>query len=134
MSWLGQYHYIFVHFPIALIIMAGVAELIMILKKDAPLNSTVNFLLISAALWTIPTVATGLLLEDTGVVKPANHAILEWHQSFAFTTLSLVFATIFLRYWLGRHAIYWISFALMFASVIVTAHFGGIMAFNFSFV
>ena len=72
MDWFANYHYIFVHFPIALIIMAGIAELIMKLQKKPNLDATVKFLLISAALFTVPTVISGLSLEDAGVVSEAK--------------------------------------------------------------
>jgi len=129
MSFFAHYHYIFVHFPIALIIMAGVAESIMCFRKNVPLNNTVNFLLISALVFTIPTIGTGLLLEDTGIVGEQNHSIFEWHESFAFITLTLTVVTIFLRYSIDRYFIYCISLIFLVISVSITAYFGGLMAF-----
>lgn len=130
MNWLAHYHYIFVHFPIALFVMTGIAELMMRVRNNASLESTVNFLLISALLFTFPTIATGLLLEDTGVVTEGNHLVLEWHESFAFITLALALVTLFLRFWYVKRTLYVISLALLIISVMLTAHFGGMMAFG----
>jgi len=130
MDWFASYHYIFVHFPIALIIMAGIAELIMAIRRSIALDNTVMFLLVSAMIFIIPTIATGLILEETGIVSESNHLYLEWHESFAFITLSLALATLLLRFWLGRHILYFASLILLVLSVIITAHFGGTMAFG----
>ncbi|MCB1113018.1 MAG: hypothetical protein H7A37_02355 [Chlamydiales bacterium] len=130
MLWFANYHYVFVHFPIALIIMAGIAELIMAIRKNTALDNTVIFLLFSAVIFIIPTIATGLSLEEAGRVSEQNHFNLEWHEFFAFTTLSLALATIVLRFWLQKHLIYFVSLILLVVSVIITAHFGGLMAFG----
>lgn len=130
MDWLAHYHYIFVHFPIALIIMACMVELIRTYRQEAAHESIPNFLLISALLFLIPTIGTGLLLEDSGVVSPANQETVEWHESLAFATFILTIATILLRRWVGRGLVYFLSLALLAFSVSLTAHFGGLMAFG----
>ena len=130
MSWLAHYHYIFVHFPIALVIMTGVAELIRSIRKDAVHERTANFLLIFALLFLFPTIGTGLLLEDSGVVTLENQLTFEWHESLAYTTLALAIVTVFFRFWLGRGFLYFTFLTLLIFSVIFTAHFGGVMAFD----
>lgn len=130
MSWLAHYHYIFVHFPIALIIMASIAELIRAVRTQAVHESVPGFLLIFALLFALPTIGTGLLLEETGIVSSADHDILEWHESLAFTTLALTIATLCVRRWVGRGVLYFISLALLTLIVAITAHFGGVMAFG----
>lgn len=130
LSWFGNFHFIFVHFPIALIIMACVAELIFWWKKNPQYNFIVSFLLISAALLMIPTILSGLSLEESGAVNENAQSLLEWHESFAFTTLSLIIVTLFARHYLKKRSLYlWCLFALLIA-VIITSHLGGLMVFD----
>ena len=133
-DWLAQYHYIFVHFPIALMIVAGLAELLNWMKKSLDLYRTVDFLLIIGFLFLLPTIGTGLLLEDIlrdesfeglGIYDP-----LEWHERFAFASLAFAALTLLFRWWKGRQTLYYISLFSLVICVVVTAYFGGEMAFG----
>lgn len=128
-EWLGPYHYLFVHFPIALVIMAGIAELMMKLKKDLDLHKTVTFLLVFAFILILPTIGTGLILEER-VESSMNESLIEWHETFAFATLAFAALTLFFRWWKGRHWLYFFSLAGLIACVSLTAHFGGVIAFG----
>lgn len=129
-GWFGNYHFIFLHFPIALIIMACVAEVLLTVRKDPQYNFIVNFLLIAAAILVVPTVLAGLSLAHSGPVTEETNPLLEWHQIFGFLTLTLTCITVIIRNWLGRHALYlWCLFALLIC-VTVTSHLGSIMAFG----
>jgi uncharacterized membrane protein len=130
LRWWGNYHYIFVHFPIALIVMAGVAEILFSWKKDPKFNVIVNFLLISAAILVIPTVASGLSLKESGAVSEEMLPLLEWHEIFGFVTFTLTLITVILRFWLGRSPLYLCSLFVLLICVIVTAYIGGLMAFG----
>jgi len=130
MNWFASYHYVFVHFPIALIIMAGIAELMMAIRKEIALDKTVIFLLGYTAVFILFTIATGLTLEDVVAVGEQNHDNLEWHETFAYITLFLVFATLILRVWKGKNVLYLTFLILLVSSVTITAHFGGVMAFG----
>lgn len=128
--WAGQYHVIFVHFPIALIILAGVSELLFSWKKDPNYDFVTRFLLIASAILVIPTVLSGLSLEESGSVPEAMNEIIEWHEIFGLTTLILIFLTLFIRYWNGRSSLYFWSLAVLILSVIITSHLGGLVAFG----
>lgn len=130
MHWFGNYHYIFLHFPIALIIMACVAELLLLWRKNPGYDFIVNFLLISAAIIAIPTVFSGLSLEESGAVTGETQALVEWHEIFGFITLSLTVVTVIIRNILGRYSLYVCSLIALLISVIITAHLGGLMAFE----
>jgi uncharacterized membrane protein len=130
LNWFGNYHFIFLHFPIALIIMACVAECLLYWKKNPQYNFVVNFLLISAAILAIPTVFSGLSLEESGAVAEEMNPLLEWHEIFGFITLSLTIITVIIRNFLGRNALYFWSLSALLVSVITTAHLGGLMAFE----
>lgn len=130
MRWFGNYHYIFLHFPIALIIMACVAELLLLWRKNPKYDFIVNFLLISAAILAIPTVFSGLSLEESGAVTVEAQPLLEWHKIFGFITFSLTVITVIIRNFLGWYSLYLCSLIALLISVIITAHLGGLMAFE----
>ncbi len=126
----GNYHFVLIHFPIALIIMAGIAELIYCFSRNSALNFTVNFLLISAVLFAIPTAFSGLAFEEGGSFYQEGSVVLWWHRFFGFFTMSLSILTIFLKMYLGRGVLYFSALILLIASVCLAAHFGGLMAFG----
>lgn len=130
LRWFGNYHFIFVHFPIALITMACVAELLFSRRKDPQYNFIINFLLISAAILVIPTVFSGLSLEESGAVNEETHPLLEWHEIFGFITFSLTFITFIIHNWLGRSSLYLWSLIVLLICMIITSHLGGVMAFE----
>lgn len=128
-EWFGNYHFIFVHFPIALIVLACVAELLYSLKKDPRYGFVVNFLLISAAIFVIPTALSGLSLAASGM-GAGTQDILGWHQTFGIITLILTFLTLFLKNYQTSRPLYLLSLLLLLISVTVTAYLGGLMAFG----
>lgn len=126
----GNYHFILLHFPIALIIMACVAELLFCWRKKVEYDFVVNFLLISAAILVIPTAFSGLSLEESGSVTEKLQPLLEWHEFFGFFTLSLTIITVIIRNFFKWRSLYLCCLFLLFISVIVTSHIGGMMAFE----
>lgn len=128
-SWFGNFHYIFVHFPIALIVMVGVAELISSWRKNPQYNLVINFLLIAAAVFVIPTVFSGLSLEESGVV-PETNPYLEWHETFGIATLVLTCITLILRTFFKWRTLYLLSLLALLICVAITSHLGGLMAFG----
>lgn len=128
--WFGNYHFIFIHFPIALIVMAFIAELIFSWGKNPQYNAIVNFLLISAAIFAIPTILSGLSLEGSGVVTEETNPLLEWHKIFGYATLSLTIITIIARNFLKLRSLYLLCLMLLLISVIIASHLGGMMAFE----
>ncbi len=130
MDWFANYHYFFVHFPIALVIMAGIAEFIMAVRKKDTLDNTVLFLLGFSVVFTLFAIASGLSLEDVVSIGEKNHDNLEWHESFAFSTLFFVVAALVIRLWKGKNILYFFLLILSVISVCITAHFGGLMAFG----
>jgi uncharacterized membrane protein len=64
--WLGKFHLLALHFPIALVIAAGVGELRSILRRELVPSEVVRFCLWFAALAALPTAALGWLHAAAG--------------------------------------------------------------------
>ncbi len=56
---LGRFHHVLVHFPVALVVTAMVAELLFIAKKTAGYADAARFMLAVAALVSIPSAVAG---------------------------------------------------------------------------
>jgi uncharacterized membrane protein/mono/diheme cytochrome c family protein len=64
--WLGKFHLLAIHFPIALVIAAGVGELRSIFRRELNPSDVVRFCLWFAALAAVPTAASGWLHAAAG--------------------------------------------------------------------
>jgi uncharacterized membrane protein/mono/diheme cytochrome c family protein len=63
---LGKFHLLMLHFPIALVLAAGLAELLSLRKRNSIPSETVRFCLWLGALAAIPTAALGWLYAAAG--------------------------------------------------------------------
>lgn len=126
----GNTHHFFLHFPIALFIVAGIAELIYLATKNPNYQFTVKFLLIMGAIFLIPTILSGLALEEVGIITEANSRIFWWHKVFAFAALALSVITILTGIFSSQRGIYYLSLVLLILSVIATVYFGYLLVFN----
>lgn len=129
-QWFGNYHLIFIHFPIALLLMAAVSEVICLITKNPKYEFTTKFLLIAGAFFCIPTIFSGLAMEEGGAFTQEDSPIFWWHRFFGISTLILSLLTIIIRAYSGRNAFYFLSFILLVICVLATAHFGGLLAFG----
>ena len=64
--WLGKFHLLLIHFPIALVIAAGIAELLAIWRQVVIPSRTVGFCLRLGAIFAAPTAALGWLFAASG--------------------------------------------------------------------
>ncbi len=90
-------HPIFVHFPIALLIVTGIIALINLLKSKYQLKKVVLWNLIFAAIGTIFTFVSGI--KDANVI-PHNktiHEIMEVHEKIG---ISILIITSILSVWI----------------------------------
>ena len=126
-DWFGSYHLLFLHFPIACAILAGLAEGLYIWTKKEGYAFTAQFLLIATAIFSIPTVAAGLALAQKETLVLWN--TLWWHRAFGFFALIFSFLSAVLRFFPKRRALYLISLVLLIISVAIAADLGGDMAF-----
>jgi uncharacterized membrane protein len=83
--WLGKFHLLLLHFPIALLIAAGVGEVVSIWRGYRIPSEVVQFCLSLAAFAVVPAVALGWLhaAAGNGVTSPQLLNVHRWLGTFA---------------------------------------------------
>lgn len=122
-DWIGQWHLLFLHFPIALIIMVGVAEVLFKITKNPLFGNAALFMLVAVVIMTVPTVFTGLAFAEG-----TKSLLLPWHRFFGLTTFVLSCITLYLHK--QSRVFYGVCLALLIVSVTVTGYLGGMMSFS----
>lgn len=138
LTWLGKFHPVVVHFPIALLLLAAFGELASIFRAEIWQPRSARFCLWIAAASAVVATALGLLAAESGGFneKVGGVAILEVHRWLGIVTtiLALVVAVLCESYvrcetprskWLFRIALF-----IAAALVGVTGHFGGLLTFG----
>jgi len=130
-------HPIIVHFPVALIIIVAVSDLIGILTGRKSFTQTATIVSVFAALGAIGAVITGLLAEDSVWHPEAAHEMLETHETVGLVFLGLVVIIAVFRLAIGNK-IYdrfrWIGFVLALIAcgvVAYGAYLGGEMVYTY---
>jgi hypothetical protein len=128
--WLGRFHLLFLHFPIALLLAAGAAECYSAWKRSPSPSGVVRFCICLGAAAAVPTVALGWLyaLGGYGVGSPG---LLALHRWLGTATGLWIIATVILSEWDARREVRcWRVRLMIFTGVLLvalTAHFGGIL-------
>lgn len=127
-EFLGRIHPLMVHFPIALLVIAGFMELTKIGHFHSKLRSGINWLVTIGSISAVLAAVLGLLLANTGEYAGNNF---EWHQWSGISTaiLSLITA-ILLGYIINKNRIgliglYRGALFMTALSIFITGHFGG---------
>lgn len=76
----GSLHFVFLHFPIALINMLVIAELLFLTKSKPIFDQSARFMLTAAVLLAIPTALFGLIYSYTGTYSGFINTLLSWHM------------------------------------------------------
>jgi len=134
----SHFHPMIVHFPIALIMIGFIAELVsLFFKKEACLSFAGFWLLIIGALAALTAYLTGEFF--TGEMTGAAGAVKETHEIFAKITLWTMIANAVFRIYLkssGKEqgAMKWIAFVIYAISAIavsITGFYGGSLVYNY---
>lgn len=135
----GHLHPMIVHFPVALIIVGFIAEVVsLFFKSEKCLSKTGFYLMILGTLAAIAAWLTGQLFTD----HPYEGGILsifEKHKTGALITMIVMITGSLFRIWLvvkrkEQTKLKWIAFSfylLGFAAVSFTGFIGGSMVYNF---
>lgn len=126
----GELHPAIIHFPIALIVIAFVFDLLYAFTKNEFYQRFAGWFIVFAAIMLVPTAITGLLAKE---FYPAGDPDVTNHQNMAIVTvLYTVGYAIFRGYALFNRRIYSIFLFLLLSLINVglvstTAEFGGIV-------
>lgn len=135
----GHIHPMIVHFPVALIIVGFLAEVVsLFFKSEKCLSKTGFYLMIMGTLAAIAAWLTGQLFTDhpdeSGII-----GIFEKHETAALITMIVMIICSLFRIWLvvqkkEETRLKWIAFGfylLGFAAVSLTGFIGGTMVYDF---
>jgi uncharacterized membrane protein len=127
---LGKFHLLLLHFPIALLIAAGVGELLSLRRPQEPPSVVSRFCLTLAAVAVIPTVALGWLhaASGYGVGSAQTLSLHRWLGTITGAWILIAAVCVWRdarsgRFWRGR-----IMLAVGILLVAGTAHAGGLLA------
>lgn len=137
-SWLnhiGRFHFIFLHFPIALITMTVLAELLWIWYRNPVFDHAARFMILAAAVFGIPTAFLGFALSYGYQYEGLSLELYLWHRYLGVLTAGLaILAAIlrerYVRQYSPSKVGYYISLFFLFISVSLTGAFGGSLAFG----
>jgi hypothetical protein len=126
---LGKFHLLLLHFPIALLIAAGAAELLAAWRGSREPSPTVQFCLALAALAVVPTVVLGWLYAAAGNGFGSLLTIHRWLGTF--TGVWVIGAALYAWRDARRGVRSWgvrIVLAIGIALIAFNAHAGGLLA------
>jgi uncharacterized membrane protein len=138
-DWLGRLHPGLVHFPVALLIFAFVAEMCCIATKDGRYSDIARFLVNMAAWVSIPAAATGFLRAGTITMDAAEQHLFAIHRIFGIATPILAFLCAGLSAGLRRSGQIWeqmlyrVVLGMAAVSVAVAGYYGGEIVFGAGF-
>ena len=133
---LGRLHMSLVHFPVALVLVAAVAEFLCITRHDGRYGDTARFMITAAAWISIPAAATGFFRADTITMDAAERSLFAIHRVAGIATPVLVFLCAGLAEGVRRSGQIWELFlyravlVLAAVSVVVAGHVGGEIVFG----
>jgi len=138
-DWLGRLHPGLVHFPLALIVFAAVAEVCCIVTRDGRYADIARFLVNMGAWLSIPAAATGFLRAGTISMDAVQHQLFAIHRMAGIATPVLAFLCAGLAEGVRRSGQIWelmlyrVVLVLAALSVAVAGYYGGEIVFGAGF-
>jgi uncharacterized membrane protein len=130
MQWVGSFHFIFLHFPIALIAMTVISELLFAWYASPIFDYASRFMLIAAAILAVPTALLGLTYSYTATYDGILADFVWWHMWFGFAAAIFAIFVAFIRERWGISKLYYTYLVLLFFLVNITGFLGGGMTFG----
>lgn len=115
MQWVGSFHFIFLHFPIALIAMTVISELLFAWYASPLFDYASRFMLIAAAILAVPTALLGLTYSYTATYDGILADFVWWHMWFGFATAILPFCGFYSRALGNKQTLLYVPCSLIFA-------------------
>lgn len=130
MQWIGSFHFIFLHFPLALIAMTVISELLFSWYKLPIFDYSSRFMLISGAIFAVPTALLGLIYSYTATYTGLLADFVWWHMLAGITTAVFAIIVAFLRECYGISKLYYSCLFLLFLLINIPGFLGGGMTFG----
>lgn len=132
---IGRFHLIFLHFPIALIVMTAAAEVLWVLFANPLFTHAARFMILAAAIFALPTALLGYAFSFGFHYEGIESDLFFWHGTFGFITAGLAILTAILRERCVHDQSptpipYYLSLFALFLFVSLTGAFGGSLAFG----
>ena len=135
-GWLGKFHLVLLHFPIALVFAAGFGEAWSVWQRKLLPSELVRFCLWLGALAVIPTAAFGWLFAAAGNGE-ASPQLLAVHRWLGTTAAALLVLTALSSECDARRQVRSLHVRLLLAAGVfvtaLTAHMGGLLAHGENF-
>lgn len=130
--WIGNFHPLFLQFPIVLTVMTGIAELICYFRQNVLCIHAARFMLLGAAIMVVPTVLFGLALGYKSLPDYNDLLIgyVWWHGSFGILSGLLIIATAYSREYVRNATLYYVLLTISICSVVITGFLGGSITFG----
>jgi uncharacterized membrane protein len=129
-QWVGSFHLILLHFPIALINMLAISECLFIWYRRPIFEFSSKFLLISAAIIAPPTALLGFIYSYSASYSGIMETFLLWHMWLGIGTAISTVVLAFIRERMGINKFYYASLAFLVLMINATGFFGGGMTFG----
>ncbi len=129
-QWIGSFHFILLHFPIALIIMTGISEILFAWCQRSIFDYASQFMIIAAAILAIPTALLGLIYSYTNSYSGLLADFIWWHMWLGISTALFAIFVAFMRERIGISTVYYISLFILFLLVNITGYLGGGVTFG----
>lgn len=127
LEWIGSWHLCFLHFPIALINMLAVSEILFSYSRRPMFEASSCFLLFSITFLTPITALLGWVYSLSATYQGDLQEHFFWHMWFGIFTALLAIGVLYIRYYHSRK-LYITSVVLLVIAVNATGLLGSKLA------
>ncbi len=124
----GYFHPFLVHFPVALILVAAVAEILFVTRRDPAFGSTARFMICAAAWISVPTMVAGFAAAAGEVFTPQQQQAFVIHRIAGIVTPCLAVLAAGLAASARRTGQIWelMLFRILLAAAVISAAIAGL--------
>lgn len=140
LSLFGRMHPSLVHFPIALIVLALVAEVVAFRWKKTESRWAALCLLVCGGITAIPAALAGWALSRDMQFSGRMAEIMALHAWAGTFVVIAVWPLVFLRLWLGKHpsgtgrTVYLTGLCILVVAIALAGHLGGSLVYGPDFL
>ncbi len=129
LEWIGRFHVVMVHFPVALTLFACWLEWLALVRRRPRPHAAAVPLLLGAAASAMAAIVLGEQREESLEFTGARHAVLETHELWAWITFGALLAALLCLRWAGSSSLwrklYLVALTAAAIAVGVAGHAGG---------